>query len=628
MLRRHVLAPYRGLLLFGLSLVGFAQFVVAIMLSFTGVVLHMELERWLPNLCRRLIHRWLGVEVPRPYRPKPSPPVREADGWYHGDQLYKRTFLLRYRRRHDWIHHDPATHRDHIWELLTPFTGGLVAALPVGLFVLAGFLPVWAAVPMALFGLALGPIALDAYGRWSVSLLGPSDDVGRIWTWIKDRLQVGLQLAASFGLSLVGFGYAVAGLLAVYPGLMALLPYATRDSRRLVNLRRRQIGEWTGVVIEEPYLPVPPPPPPRPDGRYQFGKKLYDSPNHLVRMQVLVTTVKDPATWRDLAWLVLDPFVTLLVGAVPVVAALMGFFVYFWSWVWSRPIALFTSFDLRMGWAYLADFPGWTWAPNWSSPIIGLAAAVLALFVAKPLLRLYALWCRLMLAPTKSAMLARRVDQLTETRAVAVDAQAAELRRIERDLHDGAQARWVAMGLNLGAVERLLDTDPSAARKLLTAARESSAEALVELRRLVRGIHPPVLAERGLGDAIRALALDSALTVHVTVDLDGRAGAPIEAATYFAVNEVLTNVAKHTSAKQASVDIRHHNNRLRVTVVDDGDGGADPAKGTGLRGVERRLATFDGDMVLTSPPGGPTTVTLEVPCALSSPKTSPYSGTA
>ncbi|GAB3873396.1 histidine kinase [Kibdelosporangium lantanae] len=616
-------------MLFGLSLVGLAQFVVAIMLSFTSVVLHVELERWLPNLCRWLIHRWLGVEVPRPYRPKPAPPVRQPDGWYRvDDELAKHPFLLRYRRRTCWLNRDPATHRDHLWELLTPFTGGLVAALPVGLFCLAGFLPVWLAIPTALFGLAIGPIALELYGRWSVSLLSPSEDIGWLWRWGRERWHTGLRLSAAFGLSLVGLGYAIVNLLAIYPGLMSVLPYVTKDSRRLVNLRRRQIREWAGVVIDEPYRPIPPPPPPRPDGRYQFGKRLYDSPAQLVRMQVLATTVKDPATWRDLVWLVLDPFVSFLLGAVPVVAFLMGFFVYFWSWAWSWPLALFIHLDLRTGWAYLSDFPGWTWAPNWTSPIIGLAAAVLALLLARPLLRVYAQWCRLMLAPTKSAVLAQRVDQLTETRAVAVDAQAAELRRIERDLHDGAQARWVAMGLNLGAVDRLLDTDPAAARKLLASARESSAEALVELRRLVRGIHPPVLAERGLGDAIRALALDSALTVHVAVDLAGRASAPIEAAVYFAVNELLTNVAKHTEAKQASVDIRVHADRLRVTVVDDGGGGADPAKGTGLRGVERRLATFDGDMVLTSPPGGPTTVTLEVPCALSSPKTSPSSGTA
>jgi signal transduction histidine kinase len=151
---------------------------------------------------------------------------------------------------------------------------------------------------------------------------------------------------------------------------------------------------------------------------------------------------------------------------------------------------------------------------------------------------------------------------------------------------------------------------------------------LVELRRLVRGIHPPVLSERGLGDAVRALALDSALDVHVAVDLPGRASAPIEAALYFAINELLTNVGKHAQAQRVSIDIRHYGDRLRVTVSDDGRGGAEPSAGGGLEGVRRRLATFDGVLILNSPSGGPTTATLEVPCALSSLRTSTSSETA
>ncbi|MCE7006532.1 sensor histidine kinase [Kibdelosporangium philippinense] len=217
---------------------------------------------------------------------------------------------------------------------------------------------------------------------------------------------------------------------------------------------------------------------------------------------------------------------------------------------------------------------------------------------------------------------------LSETRTDATDTQAAELRRIERDLHDGAQARWVAMGLNLSVVERLIDQNPEAAKKLLASARDASAEALVELRQLVRGIMPPVLSERGLGDAVRALALDNPLQVHVSVAIPGRVDAPVEAAVYFATNELLTNAAKHGHAERVSVDLRFVDGKLRVTVADDGRGGADPAGGSGLHGIQRRLATFDGVLTLTSPPGGPTTVTLEVPCALSSPRTSTSSETA
>jgi signal transduction histidine kinase len=315
--------------------------------------------------------------------------------------------------------------------------------------------------------------------------------------------------------------------------------------------------------------------------------------------------------------------------AVPIILGLTGFFVYFWSWVWSLPVALVTGFDPRAGWAYLGDLiPGLESVPRWLSPIVGLVMTFVALVASQYLLKVHGRWSRWLLAPTRSAVLARRVAQLTETRATATDTQAAELRRIERDLHDGAQARWVAMGLNLGAVERLIDQDPDSAKRLVASARNASAEALVELRQLVRGIHPPVLAERGLGDAVRAMALDSALNVHVAVELPGRVAAPAEAAVYFAVSELLTNAAKHGKAARASVDIRHTNDRLRVTVADDGHGGAVLTEGGGLQGVQQRLATFDGVLTLRSPPGGPTTATLEVPCALSSPRTSTSSETA
>ncbi|MGH3417967.1 MAG: sensor histidine kinase, partial [Actinocrinis sp.] len=203
-----------------------------------------------------------------------------------------------------------------------------------------------------------------------------------------------------------------------------------------------------------------------------------------------------------------------------------------------------------------------------------------------------------------------------------VDTSAAELRRIERDLHDGAQARLVAMGMNLSAAEALMDRQPDAAREMLVEARDASVKALVELRNLVRGIHPPVLADRGLADAVRALALDSALTVEVTADLPGRPQAPVESAAYFAASELLTNVAKHAHAQRVWVDLSYVHGMLRMTVTDDGRGGADPGAGTGLRGLERRIGTFDGMLTVTSPPGGPTVITLEIPCALSSPKTS------
>jgi signal transduction histidine kinase len=218
--------------------------------------------------------------------------------------------------------------------------------------------------------------------------------------------------------------------------------------------------------------------------------------------------------------------------------------------------------------------------------------------------------------------LTQRVERLTESRAVAVDTASANLRRLERDLHDGAQARLVALGMSLRAAERLIPTSPEAAIALVVEARETSARALTELRELVRGVLPPVLADRGLTDAVRALALDSPLAVETDIDLPGRLPAPVETACYFAVAEVLTNAAKHSGARDARIVMSHAGGALRIEVTDFGLGGADPATGSGLAGVERRLATFDGIMAISSPVGGPTIVVLEVPCALSSPKIS------
>jgi signal transduction histidine kinase len=218
--------------------------------------------------------------------------------------------------------------------------------------------------------------------------------------------------------------------------------------------------------------------------------------------------------------------------------------------------------------------------------------------------------------------LTNRVQRLSETRTDAVDTAAAELRRVERDLHDGAQARLVALGMSLRAAERLFATSPGAALAMIGEAREMSSRALTELRDLVRGIHPPVLADRGLGDAVRALALETPVNIRLDIDLPGRLAEPVESAAYFAVAEVLANVVKHAHARTVEIHMRHDGDALRIAVTDDGIGGADPAKGSGLQGVERRLGTFDGILAVNSPPGGPTIVVIEVPCALLSLKTS------
>ena len=209
-----------------------------------------------------------------------------------------------------------------------------------------------------------------------------------------------------------------------------------------------------------------------------------------------------------------------------------------------------------------------------------------------------------------------------------VDHSAAELRRLERDLHDGAQARLVALSISLGMAEATFDEDAEKARKLVQDARATTAAAIGDLRSVVRGIHPPVLADRGLGGAVQAIALDMAVPVDVVVRLPGRPPAPVESAVYFAVAECLANIGKHAQAEHAWIRVDHADGVLRAVVGDDGRGGADPTSGTGLRGVVRRLAAFDGTMSVSSPVGGPTVVHLEVPCALSSPKTTRSSAPA
>jgi signal transduction histidine kinase len=262
-----------------------------------------------------------------------------------------------------------------------------------------------------------------------------------------------------------------------------------------------------------------------------------------------------------------------------------------------------------------------------TSLLAGVEASALLAFGAWLFPRTIGAHARGKAATGHEVELAGRVQRLTETRGHALDAAAAELRRIERDLHDGAQTRLVALGMNLRALERMLPASPEAARALATEAIETSARALSDLRLLVRGIYPPVLADRGLGHAVRALALDTALPVELDIDLPGRLTSPVESACYFAVAEVFANAVKHSAARRIHLLIEHADDLLRIEVSDDGVGGADPALGTGLSGVERRLGTFDGILAVSSPPGGPTMIAMEVPCRLLLPKTSSCSGT-
>jgi signal transduction histidine kinase len=219
---------------------------------------------------------------------------------------------------------------------------------------------------------------------------------------------------------------------------------------------------------------------------------------------------------------------------------------------------------------------------------------------------------RAMLGPGR---LAQRVRDLEETRAAAVDDTAALLRRLERDLHDGAQVRLAALALNLGRAKEKLDGDAAdlvRARELVDAAHTSAKDALVELRDLARGIHPPAL-DAGLADALATLASTSAVPVRLEVDVAVRPSAAIETIAYFCAAELIANAAKHSHASSMTVHIGQSRGVLTMTVTDDGIGGADPARGTGLAGLAQRVRTVDGRLDVVSPPGGPTRIAVVLP---------------
>jgi signal transduction histidine kinase len=242
----------------------------------------------------------------------------------------------------------------------------------------------------------------------------------------------------------------------------------------------------------------------------------------------------------------------------------------------------------------------------------GLLWPVFPLLVLATALGAHAWVVTRVLPPERERELAERVDVLTRTRRGALDVQAAELRRIERDLHDGAQARLVALSMALGRAEERLADRPEVA-ELVRSARGEAGAAIAELRDLARGIAPPVLADRGLAAAVEALARRAATPVAVEVALEERQLPVIEAAAYFVVAEALTNVAKHANGAPARVRVATVGDRLVVEVADDGPGGADP-EGGGLTGLRHRVEALDGTLAVTSAPGAGTAIRAELPC--------------
>jgi signal transduction histidine kinase len=311
--------------------------------------------------------------------------------------------------------------------------------------------------------------------------------------------------------------------------------------------------------------------------------------------------LRSPATWRQLGYHVISLF-TGLVGGALVLAC------------WLLPV-------IGIGLLLAADQ-----GTGYDAGLSALAVAVVlaAPWLARGVSRADEAAARALLGPSRREELAERVETLARSRADIVKATDAERRRIERDLHDGAQQRLVSLAMNLGIARAGLTDAPEEARKAIADAHDEAVLALSELREFIRGLHPAVLNDRGLNAALSGLAARAPLPVRVQVDLPRPAGPSVEAIAYFIVSESLANIAKHARATRAEIAVTRQGNRLRITVTDDGVGGAaipppgdGPAgawSGTGLRGLVQRATAVDGTLSIDSPPGGPTVITAELPC--------------
>jgi signal transduction histidine kinase len=315
--------------------------------------------------------------------------------------------------------------------------------------------------------------------------------------------------------------------------------------------------------------------------------------------------VQSPDRWREIA----HHLLALVVG-------LVSFTVVVVAWTGSLALALLPL--------YVAALPGDSakfWVGDVSQGLGSLAVSlvgVIGVVIVAPHLtmavgRLQVAAARWLLGPRR-AVIEEQLEQLETSRSAAVDSAEAERRRIERDLHDGAQQRLVALAATLGDARQHFDGDPEAARAMVDDAHEEAKAALKEIRDLVRGINPFILQDRGLDAALSAVVARSPVPVDLEVRLAERPPAAVESAAYFVVAEALTNVARHADATRAHVAVARSGNRVVVEIRDDGRGGADASVGTGLQGLRDRVGALGGTMYVLSPVGGPTTIMVELPC--------------
>ena len=356
--------------------------------------------------------------------------------------------------------------------------------------------------------------------------------------------------------------------------------------RAAAMLERRLIRAAFGVEIPDPYRELP---------RGNLFRKWR-------------AMAADPATWKDLVYLLIVSQLGILEFALSVAL---------WSTsLWLITLPLTINFQ-DGGYMYLTVGGHEIWFDNTTAVLpaipLGLAFAVATMYVVRGVGHVHGVFARRLLGPSETQALRARTAQLQASRARGVDAAEAERRRIERDLHDGAQQQLLAVAMDLGRARAKLETDPAAAQELLQQAHTGAKEAIVELRNLARGIYPAILTDRGLDAAISAVAARAGVPVAVEVDLPTRPPAAVESIAYFIVSEALTNVTKYARATQAAVRITRDQNWIVVEVSDNGVGGAKATPGGGLAGLADRAAGIDGILTVNSPQGGPTVIRADLP---------------
>lgn len=398
----------------------------------------------------------------------------------------------------------------------------------------------------------------------------------RAWGYV--AVEAAVSIASVVFLSL---GLVLLPLMIITGGVL-LMPAAVRGLHAWTDMNRRRVGVYRGEVL-------PP-----------LGRVLAPGSTIDERLRSAFSRT----TGREVLWLAVQAlpvlFVSLVTAALPVAAVNSLAITYYWQ---------FAPADDPVG----SPYPVTSWELAATMPLVAVAYAILSIFLIPLVARLVSFVSATLLATPEKSRLAARVDALTLSRAAALDAHAAELRRIERDLHDGAQNRLVNVVMMLGIAERAQETGGDVLEPLRRA-QDAATDALAGLRRTVHDIYPPILDELGLEGALASLAGRSVVPCTIETTRVGRVPAAVESASYFVVAEALTNVNKYSEGTRATVRVSRDGEVLLIEVQDDGVGGAVERPGGGLAGIRRRIEAFEGRLSLTSPVGGPTTLRAELPC--------------